>query len=151
MTLSTPIYRYRKSPHCSSSAHAHKDQRGIDAGLDADIKYIQQPGVGQYMPVAMVVGAGFIEKVCPKLRMIHGVGPAHGNKIAQIAQQAAKGDAAQQQRLEFLHDAQIEQHEGDDDHNQILPAAIHKEGRKAGFVPELQKGTEYVHRSLLIR
>ena len=58
----------------------------------------------------------------------------------QVTQQAAEGDAYQQQGLELLHNAQVQQHAGDDQHHQVLPAAggeTGENGIEAGTLPKI--------------
>ena len=40
-------------------------------------------------------------------------------RARQVGEQHAEGDGEQQQRLELLHDRQIQQHAGDADHHQL--------------------------------
>ena len=40
-------------------------------------------------------------------------------RARQVGEQHAEGDGEQQQRLELLHDRQIQQHAGDEDHHQL--------------------------------
>ena len=76
--------------------------------------------------------------------MVHGVGRVQlgvdrvqAGEVADVGQQAAERDADEQQRLEALDDAEVQQHAGDHDHDEILPAAVCEEARKAGFRRQL--------------
>ena len=112
-------------------AHAHEDQAGVQGGLDADIEDIQQTAFPHDGAVAVIQVTCGIHEVVPQLLVVK---TAQG----QVGQQAAEGNAHQQQRLEFLDDAQVQQHTGDDQHHQILPAAVGKadeNGVEAGLLP----------------
>ena len=103
------------------------------------------------MTVAVVIGAGRIQKVRPELGVVEGV-RAHAHKVAQVGQQAAEGNADQQQRFKFFLNAEVEQHKSDDNHHDVLPAALGgEEGGEAGLQPQLAKDTQYIHRCLLTR
>ena len=86
------------------------------------------------------------------MMVVKGVG-THAHKVAQVGKQAAEGDAAQQQRLKLFHDSQVQQHTGDDDHHQILPAALGQEagekGGKAAVIPQLQQNFTNIDRHAL--
>ena len=98
------------------------------------------------MAVAVIVGTGGIQKGLPQIRMVKSVG-SHPDKVAEIGQQAAEGDAAEQQRLKLFDDAEIEQHEGNHDHDDVLPAARSgKESRETGLQSEFLQDTQYIHR-----
>ena len=128
----------------SHRADAHEDEGRIQTGLDADVEDVQQTGVRQNVAVAVVVGAGGVQEGAPELGMIHGVGRVQlgvdrvqAGEVADIGQQAAERDADEQQRLEALDNAEVQQHAGDHDHDEILPAAVCEEARKAGFRRQL--------------
>ena len=80
-----------------------------------------------------------IHEVVPQLLVVKTAqGQVVQARTGQVGQQAAEGNAHQQQRLEFLDDAQVQQHAGDDQHHQILPAAVGKadeNGVEAGLLP----------------
>ena len=61
-------------------------------------------------------------------------------RAGDIGEQHAEGDAHQQQRLELLADAQVEQHAGQGDHDQVFPAARREEPGKAGLGGQLGQG-----------
>ena len=77
--------------------------------------------------------AGLVDVGVPHF---HVVQPRAGD----IGQQSAEGDAHQQQRLELLADAQVQQYAGHGDHDQVFPAAVHEEPGKAGLVHQLGQG-----------
>ena len=64
-------------------ADAEEYERGIDAGLDADIEEVQQTGVCHDMAVAVVIGACLVEKRRPQLGVVKGVF-AHADKVAEV-------------------------------------------------------------------
>ena len=73
-----------------------------------------------------------------------GIGSAYGvqiggqaGEIADVGQQAAERDADEQQRLEALDNAQIEQNAGNDDHDEVSPTTVHDQACKAGFHRQL--------------
>ena len=114
-------------------AHAHEDQAGVQGGLDADIEDIQQTAFPHDGAVAVVQVTCGIHEVVPQLLVVK-------TAQRQVGQQAAEGNAHQQQRLELLDDAQVQQHTGDDQHHQILPAAIGEAGEngvEAGTLPQI--------------
>ena len=128
----------------SHRADAHEDEGRIQTSLDADVEDVQQTSVRQNVAVAVVVGAGGVQEGAPELGMIHGVGRVQlgvdrvqAGEVADIGQQAAERDADEQQRLEALDNAEVQQHAGDHDHDEILPAAVCEEARKAGFRRQL--------------
>ena len=75
--------------------------------------------------------------------LIH-VGVPHAHVVQRgagdVGEQHAEGDAHQQQGLELLADAQVEQHAGQGDHNQVFPAARRKEPGEAGLGGQLGQG-----------
>ena len=117
-------------------ANAHEDQAGVQRSLDTDVEDVQQTALAHNGAVGMVGGMTFGHEVGPQLLIVQaGTG--------QVGQQAAESDAAQQQRLEFFHDGQVQQAAGDDNHHQVLPAALGSEagndGGKAGIIPQIQQ------------
>ena len=111
-------------------ANAHEDQARVQAGFHADVEDVQQAAFHQNSTVTDLVG----HKLIPQLLVVQ-------TGSGQVGKQTAESDANQQQRLKLLHDGQIQQHTGDDDHHQILPAAIHEacgQSGKAGIVPQIQ-------------
>ena len=64
-------------------ADAEEYERGIDAGLDADIEEVQQTGVCHDMAVAVVIGACLVEKCRPQFGVVKGVF-AHADKVAEV-------------------------------------------------------------------
>ena len=138
-------------PEVGHGTYAHEDQRGIDAGLNADIKEVQQAAVRHDMAVAVIIRTGGIKKGFPKFGVVEGVS-THADKVAQVRKQTAERNAAEQQRLKLLYDTEIQEHEGDDDHDDILPTAFCcKESREAGFKGQLLQDTHYFHTGLLMR
>ena len=88
-------------------ADAHEDQAGVDAQLDAEIEVVEKTtvfGICQNGPVDV---AALVD-----LRVVE-------FRARQVGEQHAEGDGEQQQRLELLHDRQIQQHAGDEDHHQL--------------------------------
>ena len=76
----------------------------------------------------------------------HEIGPQFlivKTRAGQVGQQTTEGNTAQQQRLEFSNNSQVEQPAGDYQHHQILPAKICEEAgdnrRKATAVPQIQQ------------
>ena len=121
-------------------ADAHEDQGRIQTGLDADVENIQQTCIRQNVAVAVIVGAGGVKECTPEFGVVHGVGRVQlrvdriqTGEVADVRKQAAERDADEQQRLEALDDAEVQQHAGNDDHDKVLPAAVCEEARKAGF------------------
>lgn len=115
------------------------------------IEEVQKPCVTHNMTVAVIIGAGLVQKCLPELGMIKRIRTLT-DKVGEIGQKAAEGYAAEQQRLKLLHDAEIEQHEGNDYHNQVFPAALgRKEGGKAGLQRKLFKSSYYIHSCPLTR
>ena len=115
-------------------ANAHENQAGVQAGLHADVEDIQQAALPHDLAVAVENGAFRIHEGIPQLLVVQA---AHG----QVAQQAAEGDTGQQQRLELLDNGQVQQHAGDDQHHQVLPAVVGKEAGdnciKTGAFPKV--------------
>ena len=63
-------------------------------------------------------------------------GMAHHARGGQVGQQHAEGNGQQQQRLELLHDRQIQQEAGHGDHHVIAPVAagaVQALGKAGGF------------------
>ena len=128
----------------SHRADAHEDEGRIQTGLDADVEDVQQTGVRQDVAVAVIVRAGGVQEGAPELGVVHGVGRVQigvdrvqAGEVADVCKQAAERDADEQQRLEALDNAEVQQHAGDHDHDEILPAAVCEEARKAGFRRQL--------------
>ena len=130
---------------------AHEDQRGINAGLHTDVEEVKKAAVGHDMPIAVIVGTGSVQKGFPQLRMVQGV-VAHADKVAEVGEQTAEGNAAKQQRLELLHDPEVEQNKGNHDHDDVLPTAVcRKECGKTGLQREFLQDTQNIHMGLLMR
>ena len=85
----------------------------------------------------MIGGVRRIEEGVPEIRMIQGVRLGQIHEVAHVDQQAAEGDADQQQGLKLLDDAEIEQHAGDHDHDRVLPAAVLEQTGKAGALEQV--------------
>ena len=115
--------------------NAHEDQTGVQRGLNADVSDIQQAALTHDGAEAVIHGGVGIHKSGPQLLVVQ---TAHG----QVGQHTAEGDAAHQQGLELLDDTQVQQNAADNDHRQVLPAAITEtggHGGEAGAVPQIQK------------
>ena len=56
----------------------------------------------------------------------------------QVGQQHAESDGHQQQRFKLLHDAQVQQYTGNQDHNQAFPVPTLGELVKARTVDKIQ-------------
>ena len=101
-------------------AYAQKDQAGVDAQLDAQVKVVQQARLrDEDVPMDMPSGKelGVVE-----------IG------AGQVRQQHAECDGQQQQRLELMPDSQIEQEEGDADHHDVSPThGAEKTGQTGRF------------------
>ena len=85
------------------------------------------------LAVAVIELAGLVHEVRPQLLVVQA---AQG----QVRKQAAESDAYQQQGLELFHNAQVQQHAGDDQHHQVLPAAggeTGENGIEAGTLPKI--------------
>ena len=78
-------------------AHAQEDQGREDADL------VQQ------------------EEIAEQARRFRAVSFAEDGAAEKVRQQHAEGDGHQQQGLEFLYQGQVQQHAGDDDHNELPP------------------------------
>ena len=96
------------------------------------------------MAVAVIVGAGGVKERAPELGVVHGVGRVQlgvdrvqAGEVADVRKQAAERDADEQQRLEALDDAEVQQNAGNDDHDKVLPAAVCEEACEAGFRRQL--------------
>ena len=128
--------------HC---ANAEEYKRGVDTGLNADIEKVKEPGIAHYVAVAVIIWACFVNELRPQLGMVKGVF-ALPDKVAEVRQKAAEGDAAQQKRLVFFHDTKVQQHKGDEYHDEIFPATVSREeGSKARLKHELLQRIENVH------
>ena len=128
--------------HC---ADAEEDKRGINSGLYADVEEVEQACVRHYMAVAVIIGACLIEECLPQLGVIQRV-LAHADEVAQVCQQAAEGYTAQQQGLKFFDYAKVQEHKGNDYHDEVFPAAVGDEKRgEAGFHRKLLESTQNVH------
>ncbi len=126
-------------------ADAEEDKRGVNAGLDADIEEVKQTGVRHHMAVAVIIGACLIEEGLPQLGVIQCV-LAQTDEVAEVCQQTAEGYAAQQQGLELFDYAKVQKYKGNDNHNEVFPAAVGYEERgKAGFHRKLLESTQNVH------
>ena len=72
------------------------------------------------------------------------VGVPHAHMVqpraGDVGEQHAESDAHQQQGLELLADAQVEQHAGQGNHDQVFPAARREEPGKAGLGGQLGQG-----------
>ena len=128
----------------SHGADAHEDQGRVQTSLDADVEDIQQTGILHDMAVAVEEFAVLIKEISPEFRVVQGVGRiqrgvnrVQTGEVADVREQAAERDADEQQRLEALDDAEVQQHAGNDDHDKVLPAAVCEEARKAGFRRQL--------------
>ena len=137
-----------KVGHCTD---AHENQRRIQTSLDADVEDVQQTCVRQDVTVAVIVLAALIEEVRPQLGVIQRVGGVQigvdrvkTREIADVCKQAAERNADQQQRLEALDNAEVQQHARHDDHHEVLPAAGSEETGKAGFCCQLRQRIENV-------
>ena len=113
----------------------HENQAGIQAGLNTDIENIDQTAVAHDVAIRVVELTIAVHEGIPQLLMVQAA-------AGQVRQQAAEGDADQQQGLELLDDSQVQQHAGDDQHHQVLPAACAKignDGGEAAVIPQGQK------------
>ena len=104
---------FRVGKHGSEVGHcadADKNQTGIHAGFDADVKNIHQSPGAKNRAVVDVFAR-------PEVGVIHFIAHAGGN----VGQQHTKGDTDQKERLELLFDAEIQQKASDDEHDEGLP------------------------------
>ena len=115
--------------------HAQENKAGIYAQLDTDVEDVQKSAVGQDMPVTVVIlAAGVEEFIVPEL-CVEQVG------AREVGEQHAERDGQKQQRLILLDYGQIEQHAGDDQHNQRLPSPFSCEHLcKAGLFAKIAQG-----------
>ena len=125
----------------SHRANTHKYKRGINAGLNTYIEKVKKTAVLHYMAVAVVIGTACIKKLRPEFRVIKSIASAKGDEITQICEQAAESYAAKKQRLKFLYDSEVQKHKCDDDHDKILPSAVHEETGETGFKCKLLKSS----------
>ena len=105
-----------KVGHC---AHAHKDEAGEDAGLNPHVDDAQHAGV---VP-GQALGGGVVHKA----------------RQGEVRQQHTKGDGQQQQGLEALFDGHVQQDEGDQDHDPLLPGHRYKARLREGLRDDLKK------------
>ena len=112
-------------------ADADEDQAGVEAGLDADVKDVEQSAAREDGAVVMEGGVAFVHEGAPQLGVI---------KVAagQVGQQHTESDTNQKQGLELLMDAQPQQEEGDKDHHQVLPVVgeVTEQQEEAGAFEE---------------
>ena len=91
-------------------ADAHEDQRGVEAGLDADVEDVKQTALMDDVRQRDLTGNVGV----PQLGVIHmGAG--------EVREQHAEGDADQQQGLKFLDQTEVEQQTGEQDHHDLPP------------------------------
>ena len=132
-------------------AHAHEDQGRVDAQLDALVQVVQQAAVGGLHGVAHLTGGrvhahhhvgdvlaqGLGRSQRLRLAGVEGEGRmAHHARSGQVGQQHAEGYGQQQQRLELLHDRQVQQEAGHGDHHVVAPVAagaVQALGKAGGF------------------
>ena len=55
--------------------------------------------------------------------------------MINVGEQTAKGDAHQQQGFKLFDNAQIQQHAGHADHDEVFPASVGKETREPRIQP----------------
>jgi hypothetical protein len=118
-------------------ADAHEDQRGVETQLDADVEDVEEAALLEDGFIAVVGSVVRIEESIPEIRMIEGVRLGQAHEVAHVDQQAAKGDAHQQQGLKLLDDAEIEQDARDQDHDRVLPSAVVEQSGKAGALEQI--------------
>ena len=131
-------------------ADAHEDQAGIDTGLHADVKDIDQAAFGKDIAVVMEVlliscrERPCVQEAVPQILMIQGVRQLSVRRHKDrryVRQQATHGDTDHQQRFILLLDTQIQQHARDGDHHQVPPSVrVAEESGKSGFRNQFSEG-----------
>ena len=118
-------------------AHAHEDEAGVDAQLDAQIQYVKQAhgdglshlhridDIGGYPQVIQFVNKRLVNGMTAEDLPVD-VSAGKENlmihlRAGQVGDEHTEGNRQQQQGLELLHNRQVQQDEGDDHHNQDLP------------------------------
>ena len=113
--------------------------RGVPAGPGCDIIVHLHLVVGPLL--RRVIEGVVVDGIIGAL--VH-IGVPHTHVVqpraGDVGEQDAEGDAHQQQRLELLADAQVQQQAGHGDHDQVFPAAVGKEPGKAGLGGQLGQG-----------
>ena len=115
--------------------NAQENEAGIDAQLDTDVEDVQKSAVGQYVAVVMVVWTCCVQELVVPELCVEQV------RTREVGEQHTERDRQKQQRLILLDYGQIEQHAGDDQHNQRLPSPFSCEHLcKAGLFAKIAQG-----------
>ena len=120
------------------SAHTHEDDGRQEAALDEGVVEIvhQAQVVGDLMERHLIDVLHHGDAVHGDGDEALGVGLQHAHAAAgEVGDEHAEGDGHEQQRLVFLHDAQIEQHEGQEVHHE--EQRILADGRERRHVVQL--------------
>ena len=141
-------------------AHAHEDQAGVDAQLDAQIQHVDEAhgdGLSHGDAVEHRFGNAGSLHLGDKLRR-DGIAAEQipvdvsaGEqdlvihlRAGQVGHQHADGDRHQQQRLKLLDDAQKQQHDGHHDHDGAFPVIALEKLVKTGLLAKIDNGLHYV-------
>ena len=132
---------------------AHEDQAGVDAQLNAEVEDVQKteadraadsPGCKHRLSNAGLchfcqefLRDGRSSEEIPMDMSAGEEDLVEHLRAGEVGAQHTEGDGQQQQRLKALYDGQIQQHEGNADHDEALPVAVLTKHIEAGLLQEI--------------
>ena len=135
------------------SAHAHEDQAGVDAELNAEVQNVEQTeanGAADCPRGKHRIGYAGLRHLCQELlrdgRSSEEVPMDMSSgeqdlvehvRTGKVGAQHTERDGQEQQRLKALHDGQIQQDKGNGDHDEAFPVAFLTEHIEAGLLHEI--------------